>query len=243
MRITPLAVLSVLIQNQAEADKLIALDTQFTHCNPVAIACVAAYSYLVKRLVILGVKDTLDCKQRAKLALDDLVGYIKTELAADSRTIDLVLTWTEEALSGVKEGIKPEEKQQKLFSQVRRQVGFMKHAYVLSVYFIGHMSEMDEEMLENKANDVYDDETGNRSLFGQIMGSCLSYGGDTDTNCAIVMGPVGALLGISRIPDHFKHKITNCDFKKGQNPRPDFLSTKKNFSVLLDKLCKLGAQM
>ena len=48
--------------------------------------------------------------------------------------------------------------------------------------------------------------------------------GDTDTNCAIVGGLVGAYLGIGAIPDEKVKKVLECDITKGcQSDRPEFL--------------------
>ena len=40
-------------------------------------------------------------------------------------------------------------------------------------------------------------------------------GGDTDTNCAIVGGLVGAYLGINNIPSEKVKKVLECDLTKG----------------------------
>ena len=47
--------------------------------------------------------------------------------------------------------------------------------------------------------------------------------GDTDTNCAIVGGLVGAYLGIKRIPESKVKKVLECNVKLGKpSKRPEF---------------------
>lgn len=54
----------------------------------------------------------------------------------------------------------------------------------------------------------------------------LSGGGDTDTNACIVGGLVGALHGVSSIPEEMHMAIIRCDTSKGR-PRPEWLCTKR----------------
>jgi len=41
----------------------------------------------------------------------------------------------------------------------------------------------------------------------------LSKGFNTDTNCSISLGLVGAVIGYNNIPSYFKHKIINSEYK------------------------------
>jgi len=55
----------------------------------------------------------------------------------------------------------------------------------------------------------------------------LFFGGDTDTNCAIVGGVIGAWLGLSLLPAASVAKVVECDITRGnQSKRPKFLQTK-----------------
>jgi ADP-ribosylglycohydrolase len=47
----------------------------------------------------------------------------------------------------------------------------------------------------------------------------LMKGGDTETNCAIVMTLVGAIVGYNGIPGYFKQKIVNSRIKNSIRPR------------------------
>ncbi len=59
----------------------------------------------------------------------------------------------------------------------------------------------------------------NDAIFVTLLG-----GGDTDTNACIVGGLIGALHGISLIPEAMRVAITNCGTNKGR-PRPEWLHT------------------
>lgn len=47
----------------------------------------------------------------------------------------------------------------------------------------------------------------------------LRKGGDTETNCAIVMTLVGAIVGYNGIPCYLKQKIVNSRMKDSPRPR------------------------
>jgi len=63
----------------------------------------------------------------------------------------------------------------------------------------------------------------------------LSGGGDTDTNTCIVGGLVGAYHGEGGIPDPMREAILRCDTRQGRS-RPEFLQTRVQFPVLVDRL-------
>ena len=46
-------------------------------------------------------------------------------------------------------------------------------------------------------------------------------GGDTDANCAVVMGLVGSVVGYNEIPSYFKQKIVNSRMTQSSRPRND----------------------
>lgn len=66
----------------------------------------------------------------------------------------------------------------------------------------------------------------NDAIFATLLG-----GGDTDTNACIVGGLIGALHGISLIPEAMRVAITNCDTAKGR-PRPEWLHTTQIESII-----------
>ena len=74
-------------------------------------------------------------------------------------------------------------------------MGYMKHAMVLSFYFLWQSNY--EISLEN--------------FFQKCLYETNMLGGDTDTNGAIVGGLIGALVGAHQIPEHMLEKILNFD--------------------------------
>ena len=57
--------------------------------------------------------------------------------------------------------------------------------------------------------------------FFEILVHNLQRGGDTDVNCAIVMGLIGAVVGYNGIPGYFKQKIINSRMKDSPRPRDE----------------------
>jgi hypothetical protein len=55
----------------------------------------------------------------------------------------------------------------------------------------------------------------------------LMKGGDAETNCAIVLTLIGAIVGYNGIPGYFKQKIVNSRMKDSPRPRDDKYSTYK----------------
>lgn len=55
----------------------------------------------------------------------------------------------------------------------------------------------------------------------------LSKGGDTETNCSIVLTLVGAIVGYNGIPGYLKQKIVNSRMKDSPRPRDEKYSTHK----------------
>jgi ADP-ribosyl-[dinitrogen reductase] hydrolase len=64
-----------------------------------------------------------------------------------------------------------------------RGIGWVKHAFVLSYYWLLILDEEDQE------------------CFHKAVRRTVQCGGDTDTNGAIVGGMIGALVGLNGIPD------------------------------------------
>ena len=60
------------------------------------------------------------------------------------------------------------------------------------------------------------------------MEGTLTFGGDTDTNCCIVGGMIGAKVGLKGLPEDKMEKIMGCDIKEGkQNKRPKWLQVRE----------------
>jgi len=74
-------------------------------------------------------------------------------------------------------------------------MGFVKHAFVLAFLFLIRTDLTDEE------------------LYDEAMLQVVSLGGDTDTNCCIVGGLIGAYLGLKLIPEEKVKKVLACEPK------------------------------
>ena len=73
--------------------------------------------------------------------------------------------------------------------QVFNLMGYYLHGFKLSIYFVKQLSEMGNEIGDN----VYYD----------IMCKVCNYGGDTDTNCAIVGAMIGPLIGYKKFGSEY----------------------------------------
>ena len=74
---------------------------------------------------------------------------------------------------------------------VNEHIGYYMHAFKLSVYFLKKYPEMGENQ--------------DKDLYYKIMCDICDYGGDTDTNCAIVGTLIGPLIGYK----NFKQELFN----------------------------------
>ncbi len=48
-----------------------------------------------------------------------------------------------------------------------------------------------------------------KRMFIESAVRVLSKGFNTDTNCSIVLGLIGAIVGYNNIPTYYRHKIFN----------------------------------
>lgn len=89
-------------------------------------------------------------------------------------------------------------------------MGFVKHAFVLSIYCLIRAPE-------KPLNDVYN----------WAMYQTTKLAGDTDTNCAIVGGVIGAYAGVDNIDSLKLQKVLECNVEQGpysqSSLRPKFI--------------------
>ena len=89
-------------------------------------------------------------------------------------------------------------------------MGLIDHAFKLAFYSL---------FLVQKGILEADD-----SFFYFCMKQVMSLGGDVDTNCCIVGGLAGAMVGVANIDKHFLITCLECDISKGrQTKRPKCL--------------------
>ena len=79
-------------------------------------------------------------------------------------------------------------------------MGFVKHAFILAFYCLLRV----QNTFKARQNEAYDYAMRQTSLLA----------GDTDTNCAIVGGLIGAYTGVKAIPAEKLQKVLECDAKK-----------------------------
>ena len=83
----------------------------------------------------------------------------------------------------------------------------VKHAFVLAFKLLMRAEDLPIE-----------------KAFDFAMKQCAILGGDTDTNCAIVGGLVGAYVGVGNIDREKLQKVLECDHEQGGlNDRPDLV--------------------
>lgn len=104
------------------------------------------------------------------------------------------------------------------------QMGFVKHAFVLSFYFL-----LRAQRRKNKFG----------GFFEHVLRQVVALAGDSDTNAMIVMGMVGALVGIKEVPEAMLAKLLEFDCKTQQVQRPSFLSVRENALNNIEALISL----
>ena len=88
-------------------------------------------------------------------------------------------------------------------------MGWNRWAFELSFYFLAR------------------DDIPLSQLFDYAQKETLRLGGDSDTNCCIVGGLIGAATGLSLIDPQKIAKVVNCDTSTGVK-RPDFINPGKS---------------
>lgn len=93
-------------------------------------------------------------------------------------------------------------------------MGFFKYGFVLSFYFLLRV----------------DKQKGLEGFYEKALSETIALGGDTDTNACIVCAMVGALVGLSNIPQPMITKVLDfdCTEAQGDVKRDQFLSVKQH---------------
>jgi len=80
-------------------------------------------------------------------------------------------------------------------------------------------------------------------LFDHSQRETLRMGGDSDTNCAIVGGLIGAAVGLLNIDPAKVKKVLTCDTAKGRHKRPDFLNPGKgDVRAMIEQLLEFAPE-
>ena len=92
-------------------------------------------------------------------------------------------------------------------------MGLLKHALILAFYCLIKVEQ-----------DYSKDLTKG---FDFAMRQTLMLAGDTDTNCAIVGGLIGAYVGVKNIDQSKVKKVLECDVKAGETiDRAEYIQVK-----------------
>ena len=76
--------------------------------------------------------------------------------------------------------------------------------------------------------------------YSEAMRDLLRRGGDTDTNCAIAGGMLGALHGESKLPSEYVKKVLEVDTKENvRHKRPEFLTPKHFLRKIIENIIKI----
>lgn len=153
-------------------------DNNFTHCHPAVIDAVFLYCFTIGRLIR---SEKSDLKERIDEVMKETAEVCKAECGKEvNEWFDLALLFAE-TQEVYKDLLDPS-----------RNIGFLKHAFVLSYYFL--------KILPTKS-------------YSECMAKTMSFAGDTDTNGAIVGGMLGACVGRSELPKDYVEKVLNCGQK------------------------------
>ena len=177
--------------SQSEITQAVEQDVTLVHSNPLMIEIVASYSIAIQTLI-----KNHNQENRLQLAFDNVKEYAKSKEVQE---------WLQKAveLAGNMEGTGktffPLE-----FYNPQPQMGFVKHGIVLAFYCLLKIKEIKIE-----------------EAFDFAMEQTAMLAGDTDTNCAIVGGLIGAYTGVENIDKEKLKKVLESDHKQGgQKVRP-----------------------
>ena len=214
MKVTPLA---VWCQNLTPREVALAItqDVTIMHSNHFMPSIITAYALSIKYLINSPLES-----DRGRKAFE-----VAIEVSKEQGVDPMLKEWLEmaEALIDLTPGTG--------FLDLstynpQPQMGFVKHAMILSYYCLLRI----ENDYSSKLEEAFD--------FAMRQTSMLA--GDADTNCAIVGGLIGAYVGIGRIPDDKVQKVLECDVSLG-NPRnrPEFCQVKNGGFDLIIKLLSI----
>ena len=88
-----------------------------------------------------------------------------------------------------------EEVESEKISPVFQMMGYYIHGFKLSVYYIKKLAEMGDKLEDD--------------IYYKIMCNVCDFGGDTDTNCAIVGAMIGPLIGYKNFNDKYFDTFIN----------------------------------
>lgn len=225
LRLIPLAIWTSTVKNPYQVKKAIAAEASLVHQNKLVHSAIFIYFMALQCLL----QNPRDEKRGAK-AYDYAYELSKQELARGLNQGDSVREWLDVAFRMASSSDKEEVVATYLMQNFNciDNPEDIKHAFILSFYFL----------LKSKPGKDLD------LVYTKYLKQVIMLGGDVSTNAAIVMGMIGALIGVKRIPKPMLEKAlsfdcTNEDPRVVNFPREEFLSVMMHGLVNLESLISL----
>lgn len=232
MRCTPIAIFAAKFEETkdwAAFKTICGADVKFVHCNEVVIDTVFLYEVAIAHLLNNPTSETR-CIDAFNLAKELSEGEHAN--AVDYDYGESCKKWLEEAEDYFKKSLEQNDPKQPYLNNmdtgsnpynVIPQMGFIKHAFVLSFYYLLRASE------KSKLN-------ANEFSFRESISEIVSMGGDTDTNACIAGGMIGAITGAQGLDYKMVKTLLSCDVCKEGQRRPEWLSVGRKAIPLLKTL-------
>lgn len=222
LRLLPLAIWTSTVKNPYQVKKAISAEASLVHQHKLVHSAIFIY-FMALQCLLQNPRDD----KRGSKAYDYAYELSKQELARGVNSGDSVKEWLEAALRMASSS---EQEVAPLLQGVNciDHPEDIKHAFVLSFYFL---------LKAKPGRDL-------ESLYEGCLRQVITLGGDVATSAAIVLGMVGALVGVKRIPrDMLKKTVafdcTNEDPRDVPLPREEFLSVMMHGLVNLESLVSL----
>jgi len=221
MRITPLAVWASGLKSPFDLSRVVVADSKMTHPNKVVHACSFLYCQSIQHLLLHRHSPT-----KQKDAFELALKWSQEELgsATDHKTGETCHGWLQTSLEMFIMFLQRNEEPGKygksanhdceILSRMcdfRIAQGWIKHAFILSYYFMLRSQCMEAD-----------------KAYHHAICETIRQGGDTDTNACIVGGIVGAVVGLQNLPEDMLRKLISFDSTVDARPhhrRPKYLST------------------
>lgn len=196
---------------------MVGADVKFVHCNPVVIDSCYLYELAIAHLLNNPTSETR-CRDAFNLAMEqsqsELSNHVDTDYGESCKK------WLIEAEDFFNKSIEQSDPKQNYMMNMETrennynvipQMGFIKHAFILSFYYLLRAAE--KEKLNPK-----------EFSYAESIFEIISMGGDTDTNACIAGGMIGAVLGAKGLDYRMLKTLISVDVTKEGQRRPAELS-------------------
>ena len=218
MRKTPIAIYNLLLNEVSDvgekihltdekmSKKLNELDNLITHSNKITHECSHIYTLIISRYIYLKKINYIgDYYESILKYLENHIQSIKSE---NKKIFD-------DLLECIKYGRPKDFKFDP--STFYKNMGYFMYSLCLCLKYLN------------------DYKTGYNYSYAKIMEEVIDYGGDTDTNAAIVGGVIGCITGYNSFNDKWLYKMLYFNANKGSRKRP-FIFSPGLVLIYLDEL-------